>query len=152
MTGNPVPWNGRGPGNNLWTDSIVALHVRHGQLAWGFQTVHHDIWDYDVTNPPILFDLTYNGQVTPAIGVASKTGWVYLLNRITGKPILGIPEKKVPQLKGAAAKYANTVEDAAVSGGRAVHEPVLDSQSSGLVRRRTASRTRSAASSRRTPT
>jgi quinohemoprotein ethanol dehydrogenase len=71
--------------------------------------VHHDIWDYDVTNPPILFDLPYGGSpaVTPAVGVASKTGWVYLLNRVTGKPILGIPEKKVPQLKGRLAKYAN---------------------------------------------
>ena len=108
VTGNPVPWNGRGPGSNLWTDSIVALHVQSGQFAWGFQTVHHDIWDYDVTNPPALFDLNYgNGSVTPAVGVASKTGWVYLLNRITGKSILGVSEKKVPQLKGAAAKYAN---------------------------------------------
>jgi alcohol dehydrogenase (cytochrome c)/quinohemoprotein ethanol dehydrogenase len=109
VTGNPIPWNGRGPGANLWTDSIVALHINNGQLAWGFQTVHHDIWDYDVTNPPILFDIAYGGSsaVTPAVGVASKTGWVYLLNRVTGKPILGIPEKKVPQLKGAAAKYAN---------------------------------------------
>jgi quinohemoprotein ethanol dehydrogenase len=109
VTGNPVPWNGRGPGNNLWANSILALRVENGQFAWGYQTVHHDIWDYDVTNPPILFNLAYNGSqaVTPAIGVASKTGWVYILNRITGKPILGIPEKKVPQLKGAAAKYAN---------------------------------------------
>ena len=107
VTGNPIPWNGRGPGNNLWSDSIVALHLQSGQFAWGFQTVHHDIWDYDVTNPPVLFDLTYNGNLTPAVGVASKTGWVYLLNRYTGKSILGIPEKKVPQLKGAAAKYAN---------------------------------------------
>jgi PQQ-dependent dehydrogenase (methanol/ethanol family) len=107
VTGNPVPWNGRGPGENKWSDSIVALHVGNGQFAWGFQTVHHDIWDYDVTNPPILFDLTYNGNIMPAVGVASKTGWVYLLNRVTGKSILGVAEKKVPQLKGAAAKYAN---------------------------------------------
>jgi quinohemoprotein ethanol dehydrogenase len=107
VTGNPVPWNGRGPGNNLWSDSIVALHLQSGQFAWGFQTVHHDIWDYDVTNPPVLFDLTYGGNLTPAVGVASKTGWVYLLNRYTGKSILGVAEKKVPQLKGAAAKYAN---------------------------------------------
>jgi PQQ-dependent dehydrogenase (methanol/ethanol family) len=108
VTGNPVPWNGRGPGSNLWTDSILALHIDNGQFAWGFQTVHHDIWDYDVTNPPILFDLAYGGNTVPAVGVASKTGWVYLLNRQTGQPILGIPEKKVPQLKGKAAKYANT--------------------------------------------
>src|SRR3954453_12360264 len=109
VTGNPVPWNGRGPGDNKWTDSIVALHVNNGQFAWGFQTVHHDFGDYHVTNPPILFDLAYGGSaaVTPAVGVASKTGWVYLLNRVTGKPILGIPGKKVRELPGAAAKYAN---------------------------------------------
>src|SRR5207253_3102632 len=84
-------WNGRGPGSNLWTDSVVALHIQSGDFAWAYQTVHHDIWDYDVTNPPILFDLAYGGSnaVTPAVGVASKTGWVYLLNRVTGKPILG---------------------------------------------------------------
>jgi glucose dehydrogenase len=107
VTGNPVPWVSRAAGNDYWTDSIVALHINTGQLAWGYQTVHHDIWDYDVTNPPVLFDLPYNGTITPAVGVASKTGWVYILNRLTGKPILGAPEKKVPQLKGAAAAYEN---------------------------------------------
>ena len=107
VTGNPVPWNGRGPGKNLWTDSIVALHVNNGQFQWGFQTVHHDIWDYDVTNPPILFNYASGGVNTPAVGLASKTGWVYLLNRLNGKPILGVAEKKVKQLTGAAAKYAN---------------------------------------------
>jgi quinohemoprotein ethanol dehydrogenase len=107
VTGNPVPWNGRGPGNNVWTDSIVSLHAQTGQLAWAYQTVHHDIWDYDVTNPPILFNATYKGVQMPAVGAASKTGWVYILNRFTGKSLLGIVEKKVPQLKGAQAKYAN---------------------------------------------
>jgi quinohemoprotein ethanol dehydrogenase len=108
VTGNPVPWNARGPGTNLWTDSIVALDIDTGAVVWGFQTVHHDIWDYDVTNPPVLFDAPINGTMAHGIGVASKTGWVYLLDRATGTPLLGITEKKVPQLKGAAAKYANT--------------------------------------------
>jgi quinohemoprotein ethanol dehydrogenase len=108
VTGNPVPWNGRGPGENRWTDSIVALHVSNGEFAWGFQTVHHDIWDFDVTNPPILFDTTINGQLRHGVAVASKTGWVYMLDRRTGQPLLGIPEKKVPKLKGPGAKYAAT--------------------------------------------
>jgi alcohol dehydrogenase (cytochrome c) len=109
VTGNPVPWNGRGTGDDKWTDSIVALHIDTGKFAWGFQTVHHDIWDYDVTNPPVLFDATYNGVLRHAIAVASKPGWVYILDRTTGKPLLGIPEKRVPQFaKGsAAARYAN---------------------------------------------
>jgi alcohol dehydrogenase (cytochrome c) len=109
VTGNPVPWNGRGSGDDKWTDSIVALHVASGKFAWGFQTVHHDMWDYDVTNPPVLFDATYKGAMRHGIAVASKTGWVYILDRITGKPLLPIPETKVPQLPrgSAAAKYAN---------------------------------------------
>ena len=92
--------------NNYWT-SIIALHVQNGQFSWAFQTVHHDIWDYDVTNAPVVFDATYGGVMRHGIAVASKTGWVYILDRNSGQPLLGIPEKKVPQLKGAAAKYAN---------------------------------------------
>ncbi len=105
VTGNPVPWNTRGAGADLYTDSIVALNVNTGKLAWYFQTVHHDVWDYDVTNPPILFDAPINGVVQHGIAVASKTGWVYLLDRATGKPLLGIPEKKVGLVKGASKLF-----------------------------------------------
>ncbi len=108
-TGNPVPWNGRGPGDDKWTDSIVALHSSTGKLAWGYQTVHHDMWDYDVTNPPVIYNAVYNGKMSPAIAVASKPGWVYILNRDTGKPLLPIPEVKVPQYPAGSseAKYTN---------------------------------------------
>jgi quinohemoprotein ethanol dehydrogenase len=98
VTGNPVPYNGRGPGKNLFTDAIVALHEDDGSLAWYYQTVHHDVWDYDVTNPPIIFDATINGQLEHGIATASKTGWIYILDRATGDPLLPIPEKKVPQI------------------------------------------------------
>ncbi len=104
VTGNPVPYNGRGKGDNYWTDSIVALHIGDGKMAWGFQTVHHDIWDFDVTNPPVLFDEMIKGKMRKGMAVASKTGWVYVLDRITGKPIIGIPETKVPQ----GDTYSNT--------------------------------------------
>jgi len=109
VTGNPVPWNGRAVGANKWTDSIVALHIRSGKFAWGFQTVHHDIWDYDVTNPPVIFDDVYRGVMRHGIAVASKTGWVYILDRATGKPLVPIVEKKVPGYPAGsdAAKYAN---------------------------------------------
>jgi quinohemoprotein ethanol dehydrogenase len=105
VTGNPVPWNTRGAGADLYTDSVVALNVTTGKLAWYFQTVHHDIWDYDVTNPPILFDATINGTLQHGLAVASKTGWVYLLDRATGKPLLGIPEKKVNVVKPASKLF-----------------------------------------------
>jgi quinohemoprotein ethanol dehydrogenase len=105
VSGNPVPWNDRGPGADLYTDSIVALHVYSGKMAWYFQTVHHDVWDYDVTNPPVLFNANVNGTAEPGVAVASKTGWVYILNRATGKPLLGIVEKKVPQVNPPEAGF-----------------------------------------------
>ncbi len=97
VVGNPIPYSGiiRGPGQELFTDSVLALNVRTGKLRWYFQLTHHDIWDYDATNPVILFDL--NGK--KGIAEAGKTGWVYILNRTNGKPLIGINEKPVPQLK-----------------------------------------------------
>jgi quinohemoprotein ethanol dehydrogenase len=98
--GNPVPYNGaeRGPGKELFSESVVALHTGNGKLAWYYQTVHHDIWDYDTAaNPLVAFDLNIKGKNRSAIASMGKTGWIYILDRVTGKPILGIPEKKVPQ-------------------------------------------------------
>src|SRR6266566_6080569 len=63
-TGNPVPWNSRGPGKNLYTDAIVALNVYTGQLVWAYQTTHHDLWDSDLPNNGVLFDATYPVQTT----------------------------------------------------------------------------------------
>jgi quinohemoprotein ethanol dehydrogenase len=98
-TGNPWPdYNGsaRG-GDNLFTCSIVALDAMTGKYKWHFQAVHHDLWDLDMPTPIILFDQTYNGQMRKALAAHSKQGWVYILDRITGKPILEIDEKPVPQ-------------------------------------------------------
>ena len=97
--GNPDPWSDRGPGDDLFTDAIVALDVDTGTLHWWFQTVHHDIWDYDVTSPTVLMNVKVNGQERHALSVPGKTGWLYILDRNSGKPLLGIPEKKVPQEK-----------------------------------------------------
>ena len=71
--------------------------MKTGKLAWNYQTVHHDIWDYDVTNPLILYDMKYHGKLRHAIVHAGKTGFLYILDRKTGKPILGIKERPVPQ-------------------------------------------------------
>ena len=98
-TGNPGPdFNGRvRAGNNLFSVSMLAVEAKTGKYRWHFQQVHHDLWDYDSPNPVILFDLKVNGRVRKAAAEASKTGWVYILDRITGKPLLGIDEKPVPQ-------------------------------------------------------
>ncbi|MDG2174593.1 MAG: PQQ-binding-like beta-propeller repeat protein [Gammaproteobacteria bacterium] len=99
-TGNPGPdVNGAvREGDNLFTASIVAIDVRTGEYRWHFQQVHHDIWDYDAPNPVILFDMDYQGEVRKAVAEAGKTGWVYILDRITGEPIIGVEEKPVPQI------------------------------------------------------
>jgi quinohemoprotein ethanol dehydrogenase len=98
-TGNPWPdYNGssRG-GDNLFTDSVVALDAMSGKYRWHYQSVHHDLWDFDMPTPLILFDQVYNGQTRKALAAHSKQGWVYILDRITGKPILPVAEKPFPQ-------------------------------------------------------
>ena len=98
-TGNPGPdFNGRiRRGDNLFSVSMVAIEAKTGKYRWHFQQVHHDIWDYDSPNPVILFDVRLNGRLRKAAAEASKTGWVYILDRVTGKPLIGIDEKPVPQ-------------------------------------------------------
>lgn len=98
-TGNPGPdFNGAvREGDNLFTDSIIALDVETGEYRWHYQQVHHDIWDYDGSSPVVLFDVTIQGRVQKAVAQVNKTGWVYILDRITGKPLIGIDERPVPQ-------------------------------------------------------
>ena len=84
-------------GDNLYTSSIVALELKTGRYRWHFQQVHHDIWDYDSPSPVVLFDLEYDGRMRKGLAQASKTGWVYILDRTDGTPLVGIDEKPVPQ-------------------------------------------------------
>ena len=84
-------------GDNLFCASIVALKAKTGEYVWHFQQVHHDIWDYDAASPVVLFDTVINGQPRKGIAEAGRTGWVYILDRTNGKPLIGIDEKPVPQ-------------------------------------------------------
>ena len=98
-TGNPGPdFNGGvRAGDNLFATSIVALDAGTGEYRWHFQQVHHDIWDYDAPSPVVLFDIEVGGQMRRALAEPSKTGWVYILDRETGVPLLGIDERPVSQ-------------------------------------------------------
>ncbi|HEV7666135.1 MAG TPA: PQQ-binding-like beta-propeller repeat protein, partial [Chloroflexota bacterium] len=97
-TGNAGPWEGSlRPGQSLFTSSIVALDIKTGAYKWHFQEVHHDIWDYDLPNPPAIYDTVINGQPRKGLYQASKTGWLYFLDRTNGQPLIGIDEKPVPQ-------------------------------------------------------
>jgi PQQ-dependent dehydrogenase (methanol/ethanol family) len=108
-TGNPVPWNSRGPGANYYTDSIVALNLFTGRLVWFYQTTHHDLWDSDLPNNGVMFTGKFkmNGKTVTRPGVAyvNKYGMTFILDRATGKPLLPIPEVKVPQ---STAQDVNT--------------------------------------------
>jgi alcohol dehydrogenase (cytochrome c) len=98
-TSNAAPdWNGaERAGDNKWAASILAIDAKTGKIKWGYQQVHHDLWDYDSPSPTVLMEGEMNGEQVEAVGEPSKTGWVYLLDRNTGKPIYPIPEVKVPQ-------------------------------------------------------
>jgi quinohemoprotein ethanol dehydrogenase len=98
-TGNTSPdFDGSNrKGDNLFANSIVAVDVKTGKYRWHYQQVHHDIWDLDSPSPVVLFDLKVDGQLRHALAEASKTGWVYVLDRTNGKPLIGIDEKAVPQ-------------------------------------------------------
>ncbi len=98
-TGNPAPaFNGsRRPGDNLYTDCIVALDARSGKLKWYYQETPHDVWDYDAASPPLLFDARdARGRRVPAVGQAGKTGWMYVVNRATGA-LIRVSTAFVPQ-------------------------------------------------------
>ena len=84
-------------GDNLFCASIMAMKAKTGEYEWHFQQVHHDIWDYDAASPVVLFDTAINGQPRKALAEAGRTGWVYILDRTNGKPLIGIEEKPVPQ-------------------------------------------------------
>jgi quinohemoprotein ethanol dehydrogenase len=98
-TGNAWPdYNGssRG-GDNLFTASVVALDAKTGTYRWHFQTLHHDIWDFDLPMPLVLFDQVYNGVPRKGLAAHSKQGWLFLLDRVTGQPLVTVEERRVPQ-------------------------------------------------------
>ena len=84
-------------GDNLFCTSMIALKAKTGEYVWHFQQVHHDIWDYDAASPVVLFDTIINGEPRKGIAEAGRTGWVYILDRTNGKPLIGIEERAVPQ-------------------------------------------------------
>ena len=84
------------PGDNLFGTAIVAAEAATGKLLWYFQAVHHDIWDYDTETPPTLVDVHRDGKTIPAVAIVNKTGLLFILDRVTGKPLYPVVEKPVP--------------------------------------------------------
>src|SRR5215813_2856976 len=90
-------YGGNRIGNDLFGNSLVALDAKSGKRLWHFQAVHHDLWDYDFPQAPKLLTLRHDGRNVDVIAQASKQGFIYVLDRVTGKPIWPIEEKPMPQ-------------------------------------------------------
>lgn len=101
-------YGGDRAGDNLFSSSLVAADANTGKYLWHFQVVHHDIWDADLTGAPALIDVKQGGKTIPAVVAMNKTGMVFLLNRVTGKPIYGVEERPVPQSEVPLERAAKT--------------------------------------------
>lgn len=98
-TGNAAPdhFAAVREGRDQFASSVVALDAITGKLRWHFQTVHHDVWDYDVPAQPVLFELPSPAGLVPALAQATKQGHIFILNRVTGEPLFPVEERRVPQ-------------------------------------------------------
>ena len=98
-TTSPSPdfWGGKRPGNDEHANSVVALRIETGELAWAFQTVHHDVWDYDLPAQPTLARIDTRDGMRDVVIQPTKTGFVFVLDRDTGKPVWPVEERAVPQ-------------------------------------------------------
>jgi glucose dehydrogenase len=88
-------YGGDRPGDNLYGNTLVALDAETGKLKWYFQTLHHELWDYNLPPAPSLFDVTINGKKIPALAQVGKSGYMFILNRETGTPVFGVEERPV---------------------------------------------------------
>jgi glucose dehydrogenase len=90
-------YGGDRKGNNLYANSVVAVEAATGKLKWYFQTVHHELWDYDLPPDPVLIDIVKDGKRIPALVQTGKLAYMFILDRNTGKPVFGVQERPVPQ-------------------------------------------------------
>ena len=91
-------YGGDRPGMNLFGNTLVALDANTGKLKWFFQTVHHELWDYNLPPAPGLIDIKKDGKTIPALAQVGKSGYMYILNRVTGEPVYGVEERPVDKI------------------------------------------------------
>jgi quinoprotein glucose dehydrogenase len=101
-------YGGDRAGDNLFGTSLVAADASTGKYLWHFQVVHHDIWDSDLSGAPVLLDVKQGGKTIPAVAIINKPGLLFLLDRVTGKPIYGVEERAVPQSEVPLERTAKT--------------------------------------------
>lgn len=110
-TSSPSPdyYGGERTGDNRYANSVVALQARTGRVAWSFQTVHHDLWDYDNAAPPLLATITHDGKRVDVVMEATKSGQLFVLDRDTGKPVFPVQERPVP-MSTIAGEHASATQ------------------------------------------
>lgn len=101
-------YGGHRPGNNLFSDSLVCLDARTGKRVWHFQIIHHDIWDYEPSSPPLLADVTVAGKKIKTVSLVTKFAHTFVFDRVTGKPVWPIVETPVPQSEVPGEKTSPT--------------------------------------------
>src|SRR5262249_26934368 len=90
-------YGGDRKGANLFGNTLVAADAATGKIEWHFQAIHHDIWDWDLPPAPGLVDIMQNGKSLPVLAQVTKSGWMFILDRVTGKPVFGVQERPVPK-------------------------------------------------------
>jgi quinoprotein glucose dehydrogenase len=101
-------YGGHRPGNNLFGETLVCVDLKTGERKWHFQLVHHPLWDMDISSAPILVDITVDGKPVKAVAQPSKQGFLYVFDRVTGKPVWPIPEKPVEVGNVPGETYSRT--------------------------------------------
>ena len=128
-TGSASPdfYGGEREGDNLYANSLVALHAETGELAWYRQLIHHDVWDYDLASQPTLVELHHEGAVVPAVLQGTKTGMIFTFNRRTGDPVFDIEERPVPQ-GGVAGEHLSPTQPFPVAPPPLARHDVIDQE------------------------
>src|SRR5205807_1985013 len=101
-------YGGHRPGNNLFGETLVCVDLKTGERKWHFQLVHHPLWDMDISSAPILADLTVDGRPIKAVAQPSKQGFLYVFDRVSGKPVWPIEERPVEKGNVPGEWYAPT--------------------------------------------
>lgn len=132
-TGSPSPdfYGGERIGDNAYANSLVALSTETGEVAWYRQLVHHDVWDYDLPAQPLLVDLTKDGRKIRAVVQTTKTGIVFVFDRLTGEPVYGIEERPVPQ-NGVQGERLSPTQPFSALPRLVSHEPVTADDAWGM--------------------
>ena len=116
---------GHRPGDNLFSNSLVALNAETGQRVWHFQMVHHDLWEYDTIGPPTLGEITVDGRRIRAVMQPSKTGFLYVFDRETGEPVWPIEERPVP-LSAVPGEQASPTQPPSFAHQGVTEDDIID--------------------------